>query len=349
MKKITILATDNTVASGIIGFLDVFSFCNIYWRRVNPQMREDLFECKVISSHGGDILTNQGIRVPASGLEQTEDILQSDAVILASALVTNTAEFHAYQTAFQPLFSPLCLFAQTGKPVMAYCSGTLILAASGLLDNREATTVWWLSDMFQRHFSKVHLRMDKLVVSDGAIHTAGATTANMSLALHLVHMLAGDSLANQMAKILLIDPNRQSQQAYMTMDLTVSSHKDEVIWQIQQWMQNNLTQPLLLDDIAAKFALGKRTLIRRFKKALNETPVSYVQRLRVDEAKRLLENTSLALEQVVTRVGYEDVSSFRKLFIQLTSLSPRAYRQKFNTLAYEFDPELCCESEQGDD
>lgn len=345
MKKIIILATDNTVASGIIGFLDVFSFCNIYWRRVNPLAVSDLFECRVVSSHGGDIQTNQGIKVPASGLHRAEDILHVDAVILASALVTNKAEFQTYLNDFEPLFPPLRLFAKTGKPVMAYCSGTLILAASGLLDGREATTVWWLNDMFQRHFTKVHLRMDKLVVSDGHIHTAGATTSNMSLALHLVHLLAGDQLANQMAKVLLIDPNRQSQQPFMTMDLLALNHKDEVIWNVQQWMQNNLTQPLLLDDIAARFALGKRTLIRRFKKALNETPASYVQRLRIDAAKRLLETTSLALEQVVIRVGYEDVSSFRKLFIQLTSLSPRAYRQKFNTQAYEFDAERCCELE----
>lgn len=345
MKKIIILATNNTVASGIIGFLDVFSFCNTYWRRVNPQLDEDLFECRVISSHGGDIQTNQLITVPATGLLQAEDIISADAVILASALVTNKAEFQDYLTDFEPLFAPLNLFAATGKPVMAYCSGTLILAASGLLDSREATTVWWLNEMFQRHFAKVHLRMDKLVVSDGHIHTAGATTANMSLALHLVHILVGDQLANQMAKILLIDPNRQSQQPFMTMELMASSHKDEVIWHVQQWMQQHLTEPLLLDDIAAQFALGKRTLIRRFKKALNETPASYVQRLRVDEAKRLLETTRLALDEVVIRVGYEDVSSFRKLFIQLTSLSPRAYRQKFNTQAYAFDAEQCCELE----
>lgn len=343
MKKIIILATDNTVASGIMGFLDIFSFCNLYWRRVNPEIIEDLFECRVISSHGGDIITNQGINVPAAGLEQVSDVLQADAVILASALITNKAEFQRYRDDFSPLMAPLTLFATTGKPVMAYCSGTLILAASGLLDGREATTVWWLTDMFKRHFTQVQLRMDKLVVSDGHIHTAGATTANMSLALHLVALLADKALAGQMAKLLLIDPNRQSQQPFMTMDLVAFNHKDEVILNVQQWMQDHFAEPLLLDDIAARFALGKRTLIRRFKKALNETPASHLQRLRIDEAKRLLETTSLALEQVVTRVGYEDVSSFRKLFIQLTSLSPRAYRQKFNTQDYDFDCD--CESE----
>ncbi|SQH74469.1 Transcriptional regulator, AraC family with amidase-like domain (fragment) [Shewanella benthica] len=152
--------------------------------------------------------------------------------------------------------------------------------------------------MFERNFPDVNLCMDKLVISDEHIHTAGATTSNLSLALHLIGILAGEQIANQMAKILLIDPNRTSQQPFMSMDLSVgvNNHKDELVTKIQNWMQTHIEQSFLLD-----------------------------------EAKRLLETTELALEQIVDRVGYEDVSSFRKLFIQLTSLSPRAYRQKFNT------------------
>lgn len=335
MKKIVILAAGNVVAGGIVSFLDVFSFCNTYWRRVNPEAKEDLFHCHVVSPDGLAVNTNQQIQIPAVGLDKPEDILEADAVILASAFVTNREEFQLYLTEFKPLFEPLTKFAGSGKPVAAYCSGTLMLAASGLLDGRTATTVWWLKEMFERNFPNINLCMDKLVISDEQFHTAGATTSNLSLALHLIGLLVGEQMAHQMAKILLIDPNRTSQQPFMSMDLSigVNNHKDELVRNIQTWMQQHLRQHFLLDDIADKFAVGKRTMIRRFKKALNETPASYMQRLRVDEAKRLLETTELALEQIVDRVGYEDVSSFRKLFIQLTSLSPRVYRQKFNTQA----------------
>ncbi|MEC4726324.1 helix-turn-helix domain-containing protein [Shewanella sp. D64] len=335
MKTIYILAAGNVVAGGIVSFLDVFSFCNIYWRRINPEASEDLFHCHVISADGQPVNTNQGIQIPAIGLDKAEDILKADAVILASALVTNREEFQYYLEDFTPLFKPLTLFATSEKPLAAYCSGTMMLAASGLLDGRQATTVWWLSEMFERNFPKVKLSLDRLVVSDGHLHTAGATTSNLSLALHIINLLAGEQIANQIAKILLIDPNRSSQQPFMTMALAVDghNHRDELVTKIQNWMQQHLQQSFLLDDIADKFAVGKRTLIRRFKQAVNETPASYMQRLRVDEAKRLLETTELALEQIVERVGYEDVSSFRKLFIQLTSLSPREYRLKFNTHA----------------
>ncbi len=333
MKKIIILAAGNVVAGGIVSFLDVFSFTNAYWRRVNPEANEDLFHCHVVSPDGNPVNTNQHIQIPAIGLTNPEDILDADAVILASAFVTGREEFQLYLNDFIPLFEPLRLFATTGKPVAAYCSGTLMLAASGLLNHRTATTVWWLKEMFERNFPQVKLCMDKLVISDEHIHTAGATTSSLSLALHIIGILVGEQVAQQMAKILLIDPNRASQQPFMSMELSigVNNHKDELVTNIQNWMQSHMGQSFLLDEIADKFAVGKRTMIRRFKKALNETPASYMQRLRVDEAKRLLETTELALEKIVERVGYEDVSSFRKLFIQLTSLSPRAYREKFNT------------------
>ena len=331
MKTVMILAAGNVVAGGIVGFLDVFSFTNALYRRLNPEVAQDLFHCHIISADGQAITTNQGFQLPAMALSDTQSIMAADAVVLASSFVTNKAEFQLYQQEFEGLLTPLQAYAKTGKPIAAYCSATLMLAASGLLDGRRATTVWWLSQMFERNFEQVNLCMDALVVSDEQFHTAGATTSNFSLALHLVGLLAGEALAQQMAKILLIDPNRCSQQPFMTMAINPEQHKDELIHKIQQWMHSNLNHNWVLDEVADKFAVGKRTLIRRFKKALNETPASYMQRLRVDEAKRLLETTELALEQIVTRVGYEDVSSFRKLFIQLTSLSPRAYRQKFNT------------------
>ncbi len=336
MKRIVVLAADNAVAGGIISFMDVFSFCNTYWKVTQANAEEDLFECKILSPNGEPIRSDYGLSLPVVLHADAEHYLShADAVVVASSTITNRTELESYLKAFHPHMSSLHQFAQTGKPIAAYCSGTLVLAASGLLDGKTATCVWWLAELFKRRFPKVNLCMDHLVINDGQLHTAGATTANLSLALQLVKQLVGEQIATQMAKVLLIDPNRISQQPFMTLDAD-PQHKDLLVSRIQDWMQLHLAQSFLLDDIADKFAIGKRTLIRRFKKALNETPASYMQRLRVDEAKRLLETTELALEQIVIKVGYEDVSSFRKLFIQLTSVSPRAYRQKFNTHS-------CCE------
>lgn len=331
MKRIVVLAADNAVAGGLISFMDVFSFCNTYWQVTHPDADEVLFECAVISPDGKAIKSDHNLHIPAVPQEEAEHYLShADALVVASATITNRQQFEAYLSDFQPHIVRLQQFSNTGKPIAAYCSGTLMLAASGLLDDKKATCVWWLAELFRRRFPRVHLCCEHVVLNDGQYYTAGATTANLSLALQLVQKLAGEQIATQMAKVLLIDPNRTSQQAFMNLDAE-PQHQDELVSRIQDWIQLHLSRNLQLDDIADKFALGKRTLIRRFKKAVNQTPASYIQRLRVDEAKRLLETTAFSIEQIVEQVGYEDVSSFRKLFIQTTSLSPRAYRQKFNT------------------
>lgn len=197
MKTIMILAAGNVVAGGIVGLIDVFSFTNALYRRLHPEATQDLFHCHIVSGDGQAITTNQGFQLAATGLSEAAQLEAADAVVLASSFVTNKAEFKEYSQGFAPLLGPLKAYAETGKPIAAYCSGTLMLAASGLLDNRRATTVWWLSQMFERNFARVNLCMDSLVVSDGQFHTAGATTSNLSLALHLVGLLAGEALAQQ--------------------------------------------------------------------------------------------------------------------------------------------------------
>ncbi|MGI2258683.1 GlxA family transcriptional regulator [Shewanella sp. GXUN23E] len=330
MKKIMILAAGNVVASGISSLLDVFSFCNLYWQRQEPAAQHELFHVHLISPDGQAVSTNQGFALPARAIDEV-DLLQADAVLLASAFVTNEIGLAEFEQAFAPFVEPLKRYARTGKPIAAYCSGTLVLAATGLLDGVRATTVWWLSELFRRRFPRAELCMDSLVVADGQFHTAGATSACLSLALHMVEMLVGVQVAHQLSKVLLVAPNRSSQQPFMTMSFQLNQHQDSQVRAAQEWMQQNLAASLSLDELAAQFALGKRTLIRRFKLALNETPGSYWQKLRIDEAKRLLETTDMALEQIIERVGYGDSSSFRKLFLQQTSLSPRAYRIKFNS------------------
>jgi transcriptional regulator GlxA family with amidase domain len=141
--------------------------------------------------------------------------------------------------------------------------------------------------------------------------------------------MAGEQIAAQMARIILVDPNRASQIPFMSLQ-QLKGHKDEQIGKIQQWMQNNLSETFSLDELAERFSLTKRTLMRRFKQAVGDTPVNYLQRLRVEEAKRLLETSAISFEVIVNKVGYGDVSTFRKLFVQLTQLSPKVYRERFN-------------------
>ena len=172
------------------------------------------------------------------------------------------------------------------------------------------------------------LRCDALVVRDGRILTAGAVNAHFNLALDLVAEVAGPDLALLCAKSLLVDLNRTSQLPYAVLP-THTGHADAVVLGAQQWMREHLGEGFGLPEVARAQHVSTRTLARRFHTALGTTPLVWLQRVRVETAKHLLESTGLALARVADRVGYEDVSAFRRVFRREAGVSPREYRRRF--------------------
>jgi transcriptional regulator GlxA family with amidase domain len=167
-----------------------------------------------------------------------------------------------------------------------------------------------------------------MIVEDSGLICAGAVTSYLNLALHLVEKFAGPAIAAQCARLMLIDSKQLSQAPFASLQAGWQ-HQDDIVSQAQSWMQRNLHCELNLDDIASSIPVSPRTLIRRFKEAAGQTPLAFLQSMRVEAAKRLLENTDLSLEMIVEKVGYSDVSSFRRLFSRTTQLTPREYRSRF--------------------
>lgn len=327
-KRIIILATDNAIAGGIITLKETFDHCNLYWRRSNAESVDPLFECTIISPEGGTLQTSNGYPLPSSALREWRNFEKVDAVVVASALAHDAEAIHDYITRFEPFVEPLAAFARSGRYIGSYCSGTLVLASTGLLDNRVATCSWWAAGMCRQMFPAVKLNPDEILTHDGAFITAGAASANLSLGLALVRHLSTERIANHMAKLLLVAPNRLAQSLFSDTSV-LTDHQDELIRNIQCWIRANLKESITLDAVASKFALGKRTLMRRFKSSTSETLVHYIQRLKVDEAKLLLETSRRSVQSIAQDVGYEDVGAFRKCFIKYTSVSPNVYRKTF--------------------
>ena len=144
----------------------------------------------------------------------------------------------------------------------------------------------------------------------------------------MIEKLASKQLASQLSRVLLVDNNRLSQLPYMSVQ-RAQGHKDKAISDCQYWLHERLANSISIKDMSEYCAMSERTFIRRFKAAVKMTPLSYLQQLRVDAAKQLLENTNLSLELIVNQVGYDDVSAFRRLFTKFTQLTPRAYRSSF--------------------
>jgi transcriptional regulator GlxA family with amidase domain len=208
------------------------------------------------------------------------------------------------------------------------CSGAVLLAQAGLLSGRRATTCWWLVSWFRRTFPDIEMAPDRLVMRDGDRWTAAAGAAYMHLALDLVREFAGQPLAAATAKLMLIERRRGSQSPFLQPHAPHAQAGSEIDRAIRH-LQQHSRKKLAIADVCRTLAVSERTLARRFKEHLGMSPLSYLQSQRIARARQLLESSTLPLESIVEQCGYEDVSSFRKLFARQVGMTPREYRLRF--------------------
>jgi transcriptional regulator GlxA family with amidase domain len=201
--------------------------------------------------------------------------------------------------------------AAAGAQVATSCTGVFLLASTGLLDERRATTSWWLATMFQRHFPKVRLQPNASVVIDGAMATAGAPLAQLDLMLSLVARHAGGALAERCSRRLLMTEN-SSPARFMAPSFLASS--DERVAMAERWAMERLDESFAIDDLAGAAGLTARTFARRLRRATGLSPVRFVQQLRVRRALDLLRTTRLPFDEIARRVGYSEPSTLRRLF-----------------------------------
>ncbi|HJV76069.1 MAG TPA: helix-turn-helix domain-containing protein [Noviherbaspirillum sp.] len=219
-------------------------------------------------------------------------------------------------------------FAKTKRLLIASCSSACLLAQAGLLDGRRATTSWWLSAYFRKQFPHVTLDAEELIVRDGPFVTSGGVTSYLDLALWLVGHFGGDELRQMTAKVLVMDGNRSSQAPYVASAM-IQNAGHAVVERARRWLNQRLDQPWRIEALAEYCNTTPRTLLRRFQEAAGMSPVQYSQQLRVERAKALLESTRLSLDEITSRCGYGDVSTFSKIFKRWVQVTPREYRTRF--------------------
>jgi transcriptional regulator GlxA family with amidase domain len=200
-----------------------------------------------------------------------------------------------------------------GTLVCSVCVGAFLLAETGLLDHRPATTHWALRETFAARFPAVALDTDALVIDDGDIITAGGLMAWVDLGLRLVDRYLGSRVMLTTARYFLVDPGGREQRFYSTF-APAQTHGDAAVLTVQRWLQANATKKVTLPIMAAKAMLGERTFLRRFQRATGYRPTEYVQHLRVSRARSMLETSVQTVDEVAWKVGYEDTGAFRKVF-----------------------------------
>jgi transcriptional regulator GlxA family with amidase domain len=191
-----------------------------------------------------------------------------------------------------------------------------------------ATTHWAFAELFRRRYADVILDDAQMLCEENRVITCGGASATMDLMLHLIRRFGSPELAHTCGKYLLIDTVRTVQSVYAMWSLP-KSHGDAEILRVQHWLEQHCAQALVIDDVARRFGFGVRNFKRRFKEATGYTPIAYVQTLRLERAKQMLESTRMTLESITYAVGYEDSNSFRRLFQQRVGMLPAAYRKRF--------------------
>lgn len=328
--SVCILALPESSGVVLYGLFEVLSMFSKQWTQVtgnNDHPAE--FDVKIVAPSREAFTCVGGI--PVTPHASCEEIRQTDVVIVTDLAVDPESD-HRQRWAETGVW--LQSIHETGCLICSVCSGSVLLAASGLLDGRQATTHWAFVDHFQKFYPKVKLEPSRILVAESeqsGIVTMGGMSAWEDLALYLIARFYGEATAIKAAKLFLFGDRSEGQLLFSAM-CKPKRHEDEKIARSQQWIAEHYDSPNPVQMMAKKSGLTERTYKRRFKQATGYTPIDYVQTLRVEEAKQLLEASADAIDIIAHQVGYEDPTSFRRLFKRLTGVTPGRYRQRFQSV-----------------
>lgn len=220
---------------------------------------------------------------------------------------------------------------EAGAEVASFCLGAFFLARTGLLDGKQCATHWRFVNEFRRLFPKANLVDGKIMTEDEGIYTSGGAYSYLNLLVYLVEKYAGREVAIVTAKSFMIDIDRESQSPFIIFN-GQKAHEDEAIKKAQEYIEKNFEERITVDQLADMSAIGRRSFERRFKKATCNTVSEYIQRVKVEAAKKRFETSRKNINEVMYDVGYSDIKTFRTTFRRVTGLSPVEYRNKYNNL-----------------
>lgn len=216
-----------------------------------------------------------------------------------------------------------------GTEVASLCVGAFMLASTGLLDGKKCSTHWSFSNEFRSMFPDVELVDGSIITEEQGLYSSGGAHSYLNLLLYLIEKYTDRDTAILAAKYFAIDIDRESQSAFMLFK-GQKDHDDDEILNAQEFIEENYSEKITVDDLAKQYAIGRRSFERRFKKATNNSIIEYIQRVKIEAAKRSFESSRKNITDVMFDVGYTDTKAFRTLFKKITGLTPVEYRNKYN-------------------
>jgi transcriptional regulator GlxA family with amidase domain len=327
MFHVAIVALPNCHASGVHGIMDFLTVANYCGNK--PGGRSDpLFDCQIVTVDDRPVRGSSGAVVTPT-IRRGD--FQADLIVVGSSVEAVAGADRLDQTLAPaiPLHAWLREAVVQGTVIASVCTGSFVLAEAGLLDDQVATTHWRAAPLFHSRYPHIRMEEDLLLIDNGQIICAGGASAFVDLCVYLVERFASPAVALACSKMLVLDGRRMEQTPYMAF-YSQKAHQDDSIRKAQIWLEGHYADPVTIDEVAAVAALGTRTFKRRFKEATGETPIGYLQHLRIEAAKHLLESSREQTARIIWSVGYEDASSFRRLFKRMAGCTMEQYRKRFS-------------------
>lgn len=324
---VLIVALPETAGSALYGMLDVLSAAGSIWQTLARAGGErQLFQVRIVAPRRTPFRCGNGIPVRPDVAVADDPVAP---VIIVPELWLGPDE--PFTGRHPDLIDWLRRRYRSGAALYSACSGAVILAETGLLDGCPATSHWGYQDLFRQSYPKVRFDPAPNLAwarADGRIVTAGGTTSWHDLALHIIARYAGPGEALRVAKVYLLKLHAEGNLPYASLVRNLP-HADAVVRRCEAWLRKHFRELDALGRAVARSGIAERTLKRRFRAATGSSLIEYLQNLRTEEAKRLLEGGGLPVDEISAEIGYADASFFRRLFKRLTGLAPSQYRRMF--------------------
>ena len=324
---VMIVAVPETAGSALYGMLDVLLAAGNIWQSLaRTGLEQTLFRVRIVSPIAESFTCGNGIPVVPDC--SVADNPGAGILILPELWLGPDEDIHGR---YPELMDWIRRKYKEGSTLYSACSGSVMLAETGLLDGCEATSHWGYQDLFSKHYPKVRFRPEpNLVFADaaGRIVTAGGTTSWHDLAIHIISRYGSPGEALRIAKVYLLKWHGEGQLPYAAL-VRRNPHADSVVRTCEQWLDEHFRESDAIRQAVELANIPERTLKRRFKTATGTTLIEYLQNLRIEAAKQLLESGQLPVDEISVEVSYEDPSFFRRLFKRSTGLTPSQYRRMF--------------------
>jgi transcriptional regulator GlxA family with amidase domain len=323
MKHVSIVIPQGPIIlSSVIGTYKVFNFVNGY---MLSRGKPPVFDIHLVGLSKENELYDGLFAIRPDSM--MSDIKKTDLLMIpAFAFQGDPSEALERNQDFVPWIVDQY---KHGAEVASLCTGAFLLASTNLLRGKACTTHWLAADAFRQMFPNIKLMPEKLIIDELGIYSSGGAYSFLNLVIYLVEKYCGRDVAVHCSKVMEIEIDRESQSPFVIFS-GQKEHQDEPIKKAQVYIERNVGNKITVDQLSEMFAISRRNFERRFKKATSNTPVEYLQRVKIEAAKKSLESGRENVNEVMYSVGYSDNKAFRTIFKKITGLSPIEYRNKYN-------------------